>query len=112
MDASGAAFGQLSTTPCGSPTYVTWNVTADFATSTVANASCPASAAGDWRYPVIQGEEMAEMYAASRWRKALNGVLGTSTDASTAIPKLIPYVTPLNSTYSSGQAQWGADDHF
>ena len=115
MDASGAAFGQMSTTACGSPTYVTWNVTENFSMAFVPNATCPSPGVlSGWRG--LTGTETVEMWPTARWRKALDGVMGTSADAAAAITNLAPQVSPVNTTYRNSvgnqSPNWGGDDHF
>jgi hypothetical protein len=107
MDASGMPIAQYSTTPCASPTYVTWGQTGDWSMAYVVNTNiCPAP--GDWRSG--GGSEAPEQWATANWRKALDGVMGTSADAPTAITNISPRIS-LQTTFGS-RATWDGDDHF
>jgi hypothetical protein len=106
-DPSGAAIGQWSTTPCGSPTPVTFSITGDWNAAWVANASCPPVSAGDWRI----GAGADEMWSPARWRRALRAYLGQSTtEADTAIANMTAaFGSP---SHWSTEPDFGGDDHF
>ena len=109
MDPSGAAIGQWSTTSCGSPTPVTFSVTADFNAAFVANASCPAVSAGDWRGAGNPGAD--EMWGPARWRRALKAFNGQSTtEPDAAIANMgAAFGSP---SHWSTEPDFGGDDHF